>query len=109
MVWRAAHSFFFQVLGELGILGITCYIALIVSNFRYAWKIFRQAIEHNDAIFDRLGKSIFASQLGFLISGAFLSTAYYPHLFIISGIIAVSYKLFMNTLQSEVTPTIFPS
>ena len=104
MVWRAAHSFFFQILGELGLTGIMCYAGIIISNFLNTRQIFKSKLESSGINFEKLGKSLFAAQLGFLVSGAFLSTAYYPHIFVLSGSIAAAYRIYKSESEKIFIP-----
>jgi len=100
--WRTAHSAYFLVLGELGWFGLMCYIAIIYSNMKAAWQLYKNKKRafHNSINVERLGKCLFASQIAFVVTGAFLSVAYYPHIFLLTGIIASTHKVvFLDTSE----------
>ncbi|MFZ5862718.1 MAG: putative O-glycosylation ligase, exosortase A system-associated [Nitrospirota bacterium] len=80
-----AHSVYFQIMGELGFVGLVLLIALIISSFKAQRAILaREPAEFGDpedARFIRAAAhAAQASLLAFLVGGALLSAAYYPHL-----------------------------
>lgn len=75
---HAAHSIYFQVLGEHGWIGLTIYLALGVAVWRTGAAIARQAAgvaELHWAL--RLAIMLQVSLVGFAVGGAFLSLAYF--------------------------------
>ena len=95
MPWLTAHSSYFLVLGELGLPGIITFLILTWGNIRANGKVRR-------FIRQRVGPDIdparlaFANRalvlssgaaLGFAVAGAFLSAAYYPHVFVLTGLL----------------------
>jgi len=80
---RAAHSIYFQVLGEHGFVGLGLYLLLLMGAFLRCSKMIKLARKRPDKqwIAD-FGVGIQASLLVFCISGAALSLAYYD-LFVI--------------------------
>lgn len=91
-----AHSMYFQAVGELAWLGIAGLLALL-------WGLFRDnhsAIKSISATakleqLDRRKLLVFttASLLAFAVGGAFLSVLYYPHLYVLSGIIFAARRI----------------
>jgi putative inorganic carbon (HCO3(-)) transporter len=78
---HAAHSIYFQVLGEHGFIGLALYLAIAVSSLFICAKI----AAPNPAMpadIQKLGKMIQLSLIAFYVGGAALSMAYYD-LFII--------------------------
>ena len=77
-VVRAAHSIYFQILGNHGFIGLFLYIGLWVSTLRLAGRIRKEAQGRDDAKWVRdLGSMVQASLVAFLVGGAFLSMPYY--------------------------------
>jgi len=82
---HAAHSIYFQVLGEHGFIGLALYILLIISAFVLNLQITRSARKLPELRWARdLGVALQASLMVFCVSGALLSMAYYD-LFIVEA------------------------
>jgi len=103
---RAAHSLYFTLLPELGLVGFLLYGMLIVTfikDTKYIKYISNNrkdifsAIESKNHLYQAF--AIEASMIGFLVSSVFISTLYYPSLYILCGIV-ISYK---KVLQSKVS------
>ncbi|HEX7984436.1 MAG TPA: putative O-glycosylation ligase, exosortase A system-associated [Duganella sp.] len=75
---HAAHSIYFQVLGEHGWIGLALYLALGVMVWRTGAVIVRQAAGVADLQWAvRLATMLQVSLVGFAVGGAFLSLAYF--------------------------------
>ncbi|TWI63019.1 putative O-glycosylation ligase (exosortase A-associated) [Pseudoduganella lurida] len=75
---HAAHSIYFQVLGEHGWVGLALYLALGFFTWRTGTAIIRQAAPFADLAWaGHLARMIQVSLLGFLAGGTFLSLAYF--------------------------------
>lgn len=91
--WLTAHSIYFLIIGELGLPGIVTLLVLILGNLLANTRLRRtlQLVggkspsegERDDA---RMLYMLNAGLIGFAIAGAFLSAAYYPHIFVITGL-----------------------
>jgi probable O-glycosylation ligase (exosortase A-associated) len=80
---HAAHSIYFQVLGEHGFIGLAIYLMLIAASLVKASRIIRMARRIADKRWiAELGVALQASLVVFCVSGAALSLAYYD-LFVI--------------------------
>jgi putative inorganic carbon (hco3(-)) transporter len=93
--WMTAHSMYFLILGELGFLGLVLLIHLVFGNVRLHSRL-RKALEEkpdipNAALYERTLYMLSASFVGFGVAGAFLSVAYYPHIFVLNGL-ALAYR-----------------
>ncbi len=100
--WMTAHSMYFLILGELGILGLLLLLRLIfgnvIENGRLRRELVKKATGPPDspdpkaAAAPDLQRSVTvlkfmnASMFGFAVAGAFLSVAYYPHIFVLTGL-----------------------
>ncbi len=80
---HAAHSIYFQVLGEHGYIGLALYLLVIASSLVASVRIIRVARNKPELAWARdMAVALQASLIVFLVSGALLSMAYYD-LFII--------------------------
>lgn len=86
--WQTAHSIYFLVLGELGFPGITVLLMIIGRNLVANRRMLRQLKGEDPASVTerRLLAALNASMVAFATGGAFLSGAYYPHLYVIVGL-----------------------
>jgi len=83
---HAAHSIYFQVLGEHGFIGLGFYLAIVLTTFKYCWSITRRTKRMKDIWQHRLARMIQTSLLAFFVGGAALSMAYYD-LFVILALL----------------------
>lgn len=75
---RAAHSIYFQVLGNHGFVGLFIYTGLWISVFVTAGRLRKEARSCRDAKWaDDLGAMVQASLVAFASGGAFLSMPYF--------------------------------
>ena len=75
---HAAHSVYFQVLGEHGFVGLGLYLALGILSWRCATWVNRNAAPHESLRWAAgLATMIQTSLIGFFVGGAFLSLAYF--------------------------------
>lgn len=76
---RAAHSIYFEILGNHGIIGLLLYLALWISAYRSAGWLRKNATKHDpDAKWAAdLGAMAQASIASFAVGGAFLSLSYF--------------------------------
>jgi putative inorganic carbon (hco3(-)) transporter len=91
--WMTAHSVYFLLLGELGIPGISVLFFLILYNLfanRRLQRALKQFEPDRTLTAANLLASTSAAVVAFAVAGAFLSAAYYPHLYVISGLAAAA-------------------
>lgn len=94
---RAAHSIYFQVLGEHGFIGLGLYVGLLVGAFLKAGKIGRLARAHSaPSWLPLLASMIQLSIFSFCVGGAALSFAYFDLIFALFALVIV--------LESRVLP-----
>jgi putative inorganic carbon (hco3(-)) transporter len=95
MPWLTAHSSYFLTLGELGLPGIFTFLVLTWGNIRMNSKM-RAFLKKRAGPGVDPAKLAFANRalvlssgaaLGFAVAGAFLSAAYYPHVFVLTGLL----------------------
>lgn len=92
--WLTAHSMYFLVLGELGLPGLFTLAMLIFGGIRENARVTKAvraragpepSKEVTEAL--RLLMLTSAAMIGFAIAGAFLSVAYYPHIFVLTAVL----------------------
>lgn len=79
---HAAHSIYFQALGEHGFIGLALYLAIVVGSFVACWRIARIPQQKETQWIQKLAAMMQISLFAFFVGGAALSMAYYD-LFII--------------------------
>jgi putative inorganic carbon (HCO3(-)) transporter len=95
--WLTAHSSYFLVIGEMGLPGILTFLILVFGGIRRNIKV-RKAIlaragpdeaQHPPAVKEaaRMLYLTSAAMIGFAAAGTFLSAAYYPHVFVLTGML----------------------
>ncbi len=97
VMWgRAAHSLWFTLIPELGIIGIFIYLKLIIFNIKDI--LFLMKLKGNeDFIFlQQLSYAFLASIAGFFAAGSFLSVLYYPHYWYLIGFLMSTVKIAKN-------------
>jgi probable O-glycosylation ligase (exosortase A-associated) len=94
---HAAHSIYFQVLGENGFVGLAIYLALLLGTFLKSASIMRQTRGRPELRWCyELARMIQLSLLCFCVGGAALSMAYYD-VFIVCAALLVP----MRTASAE--------
>lgn len=96
---RQAHSLYFTLLPELGLLGAVIFGSMIFLNYqdvRYCHRIgMRKHLPHRheviavDADLEKaawFGNAILGALVGYLVTSTFISTLYYPTFWILTGL-----------------------
>ena len=88
---HAAHSIYFQALGEHGFPGLALYLLLLVLSWRSAAWIASHSRGHSDLQWaGQLATAIQASFAGFMVGGAFLSLLYFDVPYYLMGVIVAT-------------------
>jgi O-antigen ligase len=95
---RAAHSLWFTLLPELGILGVLIYFKLLYTNLRdiFHLKKIDKTLGEDYAYINSLSLALLASFVGYFASATFLSVLYYPHYYYLTAIIVAMMSLSIN-------------
>jgi probable O-glycosylation ligase (exosortase A-associated) len=89
-VARAAHSVYFQVLGEHGFVGLALYLGCLAGSFLKAGKVSRRARRAGaPAWIPKAATMIQLSIFAFSLGGAALSFAYFDLIFTLFALVAV--------------------
>ncbi|PWF47684.1 putative O-glycosylation ligase, exosortase A system-associated [Massilia glaciei] len=98
---HAAHSIYFQVLGEHGFIGLGLYLLLNWSTWRSASVIIRRAAGHAELDWAAsLAAMTQISLVGFAVGGAFLSLLYFDVPYYLMGAIVATRVLVERQLAS---------
>ena len=102
---HAAHSIYFQVLGEHGWIGLALFLAIGVLTWRDAGRLVIAARTRPDLLWAaQLGTMTQVSMVGFASSGAFLSLAYYDFPYNQTAAIVAAYAIVRKQLASVRKP-----
>lgn len=87
---HAAHSIYFQVLGDLGFVGLGLYLLLLAAAWRNASLAIKNALANPEVRWAHdLGRTFQYCMLPFIVSGAALSMAYFDLAFVLFALSAV--------------------
>lgn len=97
---HAAHSIYFQCLGEHGFVGLALYLALIIICWRRAGWIIRQTAKRADLKWaGQLAAMIQVSMIGFGVGGAFLSLLYFDVPYYLMGALLIAGQIVQDALK----------
>lgn len=90
----AAHSIYFQTLGDLGFVGLGIFLAILVTSWRNATATIRAARDRPEWHWARdLAKSLQYSLFAYMVSGAALNMAYFDFAYMIFALLVVLRRL----------------
>ncbi len=91
---RAAHSMYFQLLADFGLLGVVLIGSVLLRNFRDVRQVISLSRHgHCSASIGQLANSLRVSWVGFLVPAIFLSVLGYPHLYYLTALTVVVHGL----------------
>jgi putative inorganic carbon (HCO3(-)) transporter len=100
--WQTAHSIYFLILGELGFSGLAVLLTFIFGNL-YTNRRFMSELRgemSSSSVSDiRLLVALSASLIAFAVGGAFLSATYYPHWYVLAGLLTASRRIIRGRLD----------
>jgi O-antigen ligase len=101
-LYWSPHNVFIQIITELGILGFTIYIILIIAIYKINKKSRDILRRFPDLKALRLlTKGIDVAVVGYVVSGQFITATYTPHLFQLSFLASVIYAVGLKRLESS--------
>jgi len=98
-----AHSIYFEVLGELGFLGLALFLAILLGALRTAGRLMRVERDRPD-LHDlaRLGAAVQVSLVGYAVGGALLNMALFELFYHLLAILIVADRLARTAPQATV-------
>lgn len=91
--WLTAHSIYFLLLGELGLPGLIVLVVFIFSNLKANRQLLRvvDKLPRDRASTARNALACTSAALvAYASGGAFLSAAYYPHMYVLAGLLVAA-------------------
>ncbi|MCI5207451.1 MAG: hypothetical protein D3910_01345 [Candidatus Electrothrix sp. ATG2] len=107
---RQAHSLWFTLIPETGLIGIMLYFSIIISNLKGILKIYRTKERlpgSEDSFFKTISVAILSSLLAFFAAGSFISVLYYPIFWYLTALI-VTVQIIHSSLTSVSRVTSLP-
>ena len=98
---RVAHSLWFTLIPELGIVGIYIYFALLYQNIKdiFYLKNINNSDDYDIKYINYLSLAFLASLAGYFASGTFLSVLYYSHYWYLTAIVIATRNITNNYLS----------
>ena len=97
---RAIHSLYFTILAELGIIGMLIFVFMIQNLYHKYRSIKKSSIENSNTLnsdeyifLKNINVGLFVALIGCLVSGAFLSTFYYPQFWNLSALMTAIFMM----------------
>ncbi|MGZ3236227.1 MAG: putative O-glycosylation ligase, exosortase A system-associated [Burkholderiaceae bacterium] len=106
---HAAHSIYFQVLGEHGFIGLALFLIFMWLGWRTGTRVIRMCKGREDLKWAAdLAAMCQVSIIGYAIGGAFLTLAYYDLYYDIVGLLILLEKVLSNEVQPELQNSVNP-
>lgn len=119
---RQAHSLYFTLLPELGLIGLSIFVTMVVFNYKDArfcnsldvpqrGMSPRAAVRKDSELEEAawFGNAVLGALVGFLVTSTFISTLYYPTFWILTGLVVAlrntSEQYLKRTLAGGSLPT----
>lgn len=102
---RSAHSIYFEILGQHGFVGLFLFMALLLGTFIRLHRLGRMEYDEQGVWIGRYAKAMEISLVPFMISGAFLSMAYFDLFFAYCGISAILHREQRGLAEESVLST----
>jgi probable O-glycosylation ligase (exosortase A-associated) len=104
---HAAHSIYFQVLGEHGFIGLALFLIFMCTGWRTGTRVIRLCKGREDLKWAAdLAAMCQVSIIGYAVGGAFLTLAYYDLYYDVVGLLILLEKILPNELQLKPQPSI---
>lgn len=103
---HAAHSIYFQILGEHGFPGLFLFLTLWFLVWRYASRMRQRAKADPELKWaGDLGRMVHVSLIGYLVGGAFLSLAYFDLPYNLLVLVVAATEVIARRSQKRGSPT----
>jgi len=101
---RQTHSLYLTLLPELGLVGTSLFLWLLVIHARSTFWIIRRGRQRElppgFALYDATARGVLSATVGYLVCGVFLSALWYPHLYYLIALSAVFERLAARDLAA---------
>jgi hypothetical protein len=95
---RVAHSLWFTLIPELGVVGIIIYFRLMFYNFKdiFTIKTRKAVLSDDERYLNSMSIAFIAALAGFFASASFISVLYYPHYWYLTAMIVATAQIKMK-------------
>jgi len=107
---RMAHSIYFTLLPELGLIGTMLFLGMVVMNIKdlnYIKKSMKHKIKQKgntiESRYYHLALALEGSMIGYLVSGVFISILYYPNFWFSMGFVVSMKNVVMKSINEPTT------
>lgn len=103
VAYKAAHSNYFQVLGDLGYVGLLLFLALLSSAYITRWQIkgLVKRSQDNNAWASDLSTAITLSLVAYMAGGAGVSLAYFELVYLQIVMLSIVRKMLLRQVEPE--------
>jgi hypothetical protein len=104
---RAAHSIYFQVLGQHGFVALGLFLALLACTMLSYSEIYKKT--RGSAEWEWMGdyaRALQTGMIGFLISGSFLNLAYFDLVYLYIGLVPIMKRELFTPALAPVPPNV---
>ena len=102
---KAAHSIYFQVLGDHGYVGLALYLLLMYLGWRQAVWVIRQTRDRIDLLWAQdFARTMQVAMVGFAVGGAALSMAYYDGYLVLIVMTVILRNIVAKEVGAEAAP-----
>ncbi len=99
---RAAHSIYFEVLGETGFVGLFWFLLLLLASFLAARNVIKETRHRPDLAWaGNLAAMIQVSFVGYAVTGAFLSLGFFDLYYALVAVMAVTQAVVWREVKQE--------
>lgn len=103
---KDAHSIWFEVLGEHGIVGLGLFVLVWIFTWKTAREIIRISRTRPDLAWARdLAAMIQVSLVGYCVGGTFLGLAYFDLPYILLALVVLTQREVLKAVQADPQPT----
>lgn len=82
---KVAHNVYLQVLAELGVVGLACFLAILVFSLTCALKAARRFEQSGDVAMEAIARGVLLALIGLLVADFFASEQYSKQLWLLLG------------------------
>lgn len=102
---RAAHSIYFEILGDLGFIGLLLFLALLINGFKTAKDIRRLIAPGSHLIWARdLADGLRLSLLAYVVGGIAVSLGYFELFYVSLMLLEVLKQYVIKSIKNENLP-----
>ncbi len=94
---RVVHSLYLTLLAEMGTVGAILFLLLLAYNGRDLVALLRGRRGREDVPFDAYARAIVCSIVAYLVCGIFLTVIWYPHLYVLTGLVLATASVARRT------------